>query len=352
MSSNIPAHTQGSAIERNYAAFLSSIERRNWERKVFYNPNQVREWMLKCDSPQSANNATKLLAANTSNDFDQIRAEQLQDYMLVFATLVHPEVRLGRYMLSFMRLRFHDKALEHDHINYETLRRLPPDHRPDDASLEAFEKWRWAFVPVNIELHMDHYLPIERVILPFCRRDPVAYKQGGTSTVNCFTIQEDLLSPNVKERIEHSRHFDKEFRWVRELQERVRRRCPSSCADETVQCYKMAVKSYYPGWEDTYDYELQAFKGVDGKQGFVQCLGSYQDARIVSRDDKAAITRHILLEYGEQDLDEYLAEMYPPILHSEILKFWELLFKVADSIEKLHNLKYENQAHVRVNLKG
>jgi serine/threonine protein kinase len=114
----------------------------------------------------------------------------------------------------------------------------------------------------------------------------------------------------------------------------------------------MAVKSYFPGWEDTYYYEDQAFKAVQGKTGFVQWLGTYSLTAAPSLEREPRVSYHMLLEYGEQDLDEYLAEWHPPVLHTEIVEFWEDLFKIADSIKELHYLRYSGQSQVSVTMKG
>lgn len=105
-----------------------------------------------------------------------------------------------------------------------------------------------------------------------------------------------------------------------------------------MQCYELAVKSYYPTWADIYRMESQAFKGMRDQEGVVKYLGEYHLVGSVAGNETR--TSHIMLEYGELDLDEYLAETYPPILGKEILTFWESFFKVAHTIKGLHRLKY------------
>jgi hypothetical protein len=58
--------------------------------------------------------------------------------------------------------------------------------------------------------------------------------------------------------------------------------------------------------------------------------------------DPTSRTHNILLEFGDQDLDEYFADevSYPPVRTGEIVVFWESLFKVADAIRKIHNLQF------------
>jgi hypothetical protein len=60
----------------------------------------------------------------------------------------------------------------------------------------------------------------------------------------------------------------------------------------------------------------------------------------LNHEDALQTTYNILLEYGDQDLDEYLAIRYPPVLNSEVINFWESIFAVATTLSKFHNLEY------------
>lgn len=100
-----------------------------------------------------------------------------------------------------------------------------------------------------------------------------------------------------------------------------------------------------------YDIESQAFQGVRNQPGVVQYLGEYM-LQHPTIDYPDSPSRHIMLEYGEMDLDEYLAETYPPILNAEIREFWEELFSVARTLERIQNLEYENRDGTRQNYRG
>ena len=50
-------------------------------------------------------------------------------------------------------------------------------------------------------------------------------------------------------------------------------------------------------------------------------------------------TANILLEYGELDLDEYLAGLAPPSLNSEIIAFWDSVFAVATTLKEFHSVE-------------
>lgn len=92
--------------------------------------------------------------------------------------------------------------------------------------------------------------------------------------------------------------------------------------------------------------ESDAFKGFNGTNdprslGVVTYLGEY------TRHDRGGDgvsaqgdTRHIMLEFGEQDLDEYLADTYPPVLNEEIIAFWESLFQIANTLARIHQLEH------------
>ena len=66
----------------------------------------------------------------------------------------------------------------------------------------------------------------------------------------------------------------------------------------------------------------------------IRCLGDYTYGE---EDQK---TYNILLEYGEADLDEYFSTTPPPALASEIIAFWEDLFKVAEAVRDLHSFEF------------
>lgn len=48
-----------------------------------------------------------------------------------------------------------------------------------------------------------------------------------------------------------------------------------------------------------------------------------------------------MLEFGEYDLDEYLADKYPPVLNGEIIAFWKSIFEVARTLQRIHQFEHE-----------
>lgn len=61
----------------------------------------------------------------------------------------------------------------------------------------------------------------------------------------------------------------------------------------------------------------------------IRCFGKYQQLG-------TSATHNILLEYGEQDLDEFFDDHYPPLLTVEVIAFWEELIRVADALDRVH----------------
>ena len=94
---------------------------------------------------------------------------------------------------------------------------------------------------------------------------------------------------------------------------------------------------------------MDAFEWLKDQEGMVQCLGSYTYNEKLS--DKTMLkTYNILLEFGEQDLEEYFAEAPPPVLKSKIVAFWRSLFEIAGALKKCHNsdLRYEDGSADRI----
>lgn len=81
--------------------------------------------------------------------------------------------------------------------------------------------------------------------------------------------------------------------------------------------------------------ESKAFKGMRILDGVVTYLGEYH----LNGENQTPPSHHILLEYGERDLDEYLADTYAPVLNNEIIAFWEGVFEIANTLQQMHKLK-------------
>ena len=64
-------------------------------------------------------------------------------------------------------------------------------------------------------------------------------------------------------------------------------------------------------------------------------------------DEEVRRTYNIILEFGECDLDEYFAEYLPPVTQTEVEKFWEGLFEVADAVKGVHSLQTNTDGRVQ-----
>ena len=84
----------------------------------------------------------------------------------------------------------------------------------------------------------------------------------------------------------------------------------------------------------------------------IKCLGHYthrgqptERTTASSADKKVEFNFNILLEYSLLDLDEVFGSRLPPVFPNEIEAFWKALFKVADAVDKLHNLKINEEEY-------
>lgn len=118
-----------------------------------------------------------------------------------------------------------------------------------------------------------------------------------------------------------------------------------------IQCYQLAIKSYMEPMKTIYEIESQAFQGIRDQLGVVQYLGEY-GLQHPTEDYPSSPSHHIMLEYGEMDLDEYLADTYPPVLNGEIREFWEELFGVARTLKRIHHLQYDTKGGNRQGYRG
>jgi len=83
----------------------------------------------------------------------------------------------------------------------------------------------------------------------------------------------------------------------------------------------------------------------------IKYLGHYTqpeqrtDQTTSAKHEKVEFNYNILLEYSLLDLDEVFGSRLPPVFPNEIESFWNALFKVADAVDKLHNLKIKEEEY-------
>jgi hypothetical protein len=85
--------------------------------------------------------------------------------------------------------------LLHQNGNYEGLRENLSDtiitNDAVDRIIDDFQHEKWAFCPLELQLHMDRPLDGTRVIAPFCHK--IRLNEGGTASVYLVAVQKDLV---------------------------------------------------------------------------------------------------------------------------------------------------------------
>jgi len=99
----------------------------------------------------------------------------------------------------------------------------------------------------------------------------------------------------------------------------------------------MALKTYPKSRRDDFEAEEEALTELNEagtQESIIRYLGSY---RCVEADGNT--TFNLLLEWAQFDLDEYFLELPPPSTSDEITAFWGNLFKTAEALRSIHNLR-------------
>ncbi|KAK4188137.1 hypothetical protein QBC35DRAFT_550433 [Podospora australis] len=178
--------------------------------------------------------------------------------------------------------------LRHSNLSY------PPD------IIERFDQERWAFFPAKLEdiyLHTK-YFDGGRWIMPFCRKERAG--TGGAAVVDVVLVQKDMVPDILKAKLKGSELSDKEF---------------GSALRAYLEWYNTLVLIHWSRLDE---------------------------------DGAAQLTHNILLEYGDYDLDEFLAVRNPPVLNREIIDFWGEILALATTLEKIHDFQYKGiDGHAR-----
>ncbi|KAK4208644.1 hypothetical protein QBC37DRAFT_296262 [Rhypophila decipiens] len=308
------------SIKRAFDGILDRCRRKNYKGQHFYHPvDTIKSWMLETTGRGNVSNSAKLLhAVSNPNAFAATGPNEIKNALILFAILL--KLDCG-HLIHIFQQHFHDNSLDaviHRNILNQELEDSNLEYPAD--ILEQFDQERWAFCPAKIE-HMHNHTKAfygGHWILPFCARE--AINEGGTAHVDRVLLQQDLVPDDVefKEELEGYEYVDKKFG----------------------KCYQFAIKSFRAEAQNIFQTEISNFHGIKSLPGVVKYFGHY---KIEDYDDDNILrtTHNILLEYGDLDLDEYLAVQYPPVLNAEIIAFWEDIFSVATTLDKLHNFKYD-----------
>ena len=282
--------------------------------------HRLKRWMNERDHEHHPTNAGQLLRAAYSsynrNRVQPVDSRDIAKCLLIFAILL--QNGRGELVHLFKEAGIDDARLPR--LSTYDFRLLQGLSRAERMELEdLFERDRWAFCPVEIKSDMKKASIDARSIMPFCKKEGINGK-GGTATVFQVLIQEEFIAERLQEKILHSRIED----------------------DELGVCYELALKTY--NTEEFYRWETDAFLVLKDQPGMVQCICSYSLTNYGESDKKnvSPYGHHILLEFGELDLDEFFCDSDPPAHPLEIIGFWEEFFKVADALRRLHFSEFKN----------
>ncbi|XXG99358.1 hypothetical protein Hte_005695 [Hypoxylon texense] len=298
-----------------------------WKSKAacgreYYRTNEILTWMRSTSPNKQISNTSWLILEAHGPTFNIPHSDEIDNKdsccLNVFAILL--ELGCGHLILAFQRYRITDTSLP-DLPNMKLLEQdlISKGHlTSSNAEIfwERFQEKMWLY-PCTLGLHMTRtFLDPNRGrwIMPFCKRQRVNLK-GGTASVWEVAIQESLVPRSLAARVSRSAYEDNEH--------------GTSFTKENSQIF---------------EWEKQAYFAVRDKPGMVQFLGEYEiDERL--EDGTVDRTYNILLEYGEEDLEEFFASSrnYPPILNTETIQFWESLANVANALHSMHNLVLKRQ---------
>ncbi|RWA06079.1 hypothetical protein EKO27_g9026 [Xylaria grammica] len=298
------------------------------------------DWMRK-SQPNSAANGALLLdyvyeaAPTPSHEFYPVEWEQISNDNCIVMFGLLTVLGYGHLVDVFRRHDIRDSYLSNTgHII--KVRMLEGHFKSDESSQEfmsIFEHRRWEFSPVEFYLCMDTDLDTRRV-LPFCRKQRINHK-GATAELYEVAVEEDFVQESLRVATQGSKYDDRVLG----------------------PCYRFALKSYSEECQDIYKKEKNAFNGIANEQDMIKCLGTIQftEDPQISYDSTISLQKgsyNILLEYGEDDLNEYFVVHNPPIIDREILDFWENLFQIADALQRIHNLEKKKNDGTPIRFEG
>ncbi|KAI0023755.1 hypothetical protein F4780DRAFT_776381 [Xylariomycetidae sp. FL0641] len=323
MASGSRSSTGTSLVQAGIIDVFNDNLRNHWTLTNCYGEQYVDgkrlvAWMEQCDHGSATNGGLLLDDAYSSGTlrtrWPTISKEKRH---IVFAILLSGGH--GHHIQSFIR---HD--IRDNNILDSDARRMLAHGNAEPGLPEAvdfFEQQKWKFCPVQISLNFDRDLLRGKHILPFCRRERINGK-GATAQLYVVAVQEAFVRVDLQEALEGSRFPDQ----------------------ENQSCYQFAVKSFSRDNKAIFESETENFNVVSHLPGMVKCLGKYKinttndDNNTIDDDDNVA-SHHIMLEFGQFDLEEYMRLHHSPTLGKEIIDFWTELSRIADALEQMHNLK-------------
>ncbi|KAI1427718.1 kinase-like domain-containing protein [Xylaria sp. FL1777] len=294
---------------------------------------RIVHWMRATDTSSTATNGSLLLehvyeaARNPLPLFCPVEWEQISDgnYIIMFSFLV--DLGYGHLIDVFRRFTVQDNYLHRrgNIIKEDMLKLSFKDSAELQSFMVIFESRRWEFCPVEFYQDIDIDLDDGLRVLPFCRRQRITHK-GVTADLYEVAVEEDFVNENLREIIECTKYVDRDFG----------------------PCYRFALKSYSEEWEDIYNSEINAFHRIRYEENMIKYLGTVKCTQCPQtlqgpRNKEQRRSYNILLEYGEDDLNEYFFVHNPPVLDREIIDFWGNLFQIVDALQRVHNLEQKRK---------
>lgn len=185
---------------RRYVRIRRMID---WMRGNQYNKATVNGDLLLDDVYKAAH--------TPSSQFRTVEWEQIsKDNCIVMFGLL-TVLGYGHLIDVFRRHSMQDYLRKTGDIIRQSLLK---DHFESTDSLrvfmDAFERRRWEFSPVEFDLGMDIVLEDRRCVLPFCRRQRINHK-GTTAKLYEVAVEEDFVQQSFRVSIQGSKYKDIEL---------------------------------------------------------------------------------------------------------------------------------------------
>jgi hypothetical protein len=186
----------------------------------------------------------------------------------------------------------------------ESLRDALSKILSDSSSRQRFLNEQWKFIPHCFREEYDAVIP-DNAILPFMENRLI--RTSADSRVYSFKIYPEY---NFLNSVHTRKERDKPPVFALKTFSNADRRC----------------------WEE----EMEAFKLLKNQPHMVKCYGSFTYRN----------TRHIILEYSEENLETYFMNTPPPAAEKDFILFWSNLIKIVRPLQRLH------EAHKRETIRN
>jgi len=329
----------------------------SYDGRHFYNAHLYELWMERVEPGEHATNTQRLLRALEGKiDMHRSTPAPIRDRqilhgrsrcVLVFGVLLEQD--RGELIDIFMRAGISDQNLAISESCYAELQEELSRKRVADSDriIQSFEDAKWAFCPAEVNLNMEaRFKPQE--ILPFCRREIVNSK-GGTAEVFQAAIQKEFVHEDLQKVLKPWEYADVEFGPVSSIFWPELYFCAKLIS---LKCYQIAIKTFSHEMCHIALAEQEALLSLSAgdyprslktfeNKPLVRWLGFFLHDDITTRRK----TYNLLLEYGDFDLEEFFRQSIPLATSEEIISFWKSLFKIADALQLIHQLSYNEHRH-------